>query len=731
MISKIAYSLLLFFLPLAFAPVFTNQDIPKQFLLVLLVVLACFLFFRNFSKEKNISISLDSIHIFYLGFFFFLFLSTFKAMYWHNAWDRMSQWLIVLLCHSFSCFHYKERLGKNLQILFYGGVLAALYGIYQSFHIGHVHSYPAYVSTFGNINLAASIMAVLLILAMALPEVSFLVSLFRWIGWGILFFYMIRTGSRAAWLAFIAGTCCYTLLFLFSTDRFPWKKMVLFALAGFCLASTPFLFSSIRMQFFWRCQELTNWEEGSGKVRYLLWQSTGEMISKNPWTGIGSGQYSFHYPYYRTQEEYILSEGRLVEHPHNDILWIACETGIPGAICFLGIVFCTFWQLFILLKSEEKQKRKEARALISVFLAFLILGLFSFPMASASSFWIFSMITSYASCKAKPLYIPRKFLIAIAYIVTTLLFLSSFFGLIANVFFMAGQKNLLLKNYQDARKSFQIAQTLYPSGIYSVELGRSLLALGEYSEAARAFLHTIKIAPELENAAIDLGLAYRMQGDRNNALIAWEKAKKLFPLSTILHYNLARLFWETNQEQKALDCLKHLPSRNYKISQDWHYILYLGEAYQKAGNLRKAFAHYIKAKEMASNQALPNYKIGILMKELKLYDSAIYHLSQAIQLGNREEKTLAACSMGQLYEEEKNYQNAALYYLRAKQENQQNPRIYLHIAQVSLLMGKQEFAQKNLERAKDLGFKNWDALEKEEFFYPLISSIFYKNFIKF
>ena len=731
MIPQIAFSLLLFLIPLASGPLFTNQDIPKFFLVTLMALGAGFCFFRSFRKEKSLKVSLCPVDALWFVFFFLLLLSLGKAMYWHNAWERMSQWLILLFLHAFCRFWSNERLGKNIRILFYSGVVAALYGICQSLDAEYIRTYPAYVSTFGNINLAASVIAILLLLAFALPKTGKIFAVIQWIGWGILFFYLIRTGCRAAWLAFGFGIAGYILLFVFSKDRFSWKKLLILAMIGCFFVAIPFAFDSIRTKFLLRFQEIGNWDVGSGKVRYWMWQSTGEMIWKNPCLGSGLGHFSFHYPRYRAEEEYLLSQGRLVDHPHNDFLWIACEMGIPAAFCFMGIVLFTFCGLFSLLKSQEEHKRKESRTLIVVLAGFLILGLFSFPMASASCFWIFPMITGYVDFKSKVFFIPKRPFF-LAYCITAMfLFVGAFLALFANIFFMAGQKNLLARQYQEAEKSFQIAVDFYPSGSYFVEWGRSLLALREYERAEKVFLRTVEIRPDLENAAIDLGLVYFMKGDKQHALDTWEKARDIFPLSMILHYNIVRFFWQTNQEQKALKYLEDLPSKNNKLLQDGNYMLYMGEAYQRTGNLRKAFSCYIQAKEITKDQGLPYLKIGLLMEELSLYDSAVYHLSQALDLGNKEEKISASFALGKIHEKEKKWQNAALYYLRAKQENPKNPRVYLHIAQISLHLGKEEYARKNLENAKASGFKDWEALEKEKFFYPLISSKIYENFKKF
>ncbi|NUM34316.1 MAG: O-antigen ligase family protein [Candidatus Brocadiae bacterium] len=731
MIEQIAFSLLLFFLPLASSSVFTNQDIPKQFLLVLLVTIAGYCFFHSQKKEKSVDVILSFGNILWFSFWVLLVLSSFFTTYWHNGWDRISHWLVVFFLYTFAPSWSNSRFSRNAQILLTAGVLSAIYGIYQFFHLESVHAYSAHVSTFGNTNLSANVMVLLLLLALSLPQKKSFFALCQKISWGVLFFYLILTGSRAGWLSFSLGILCYALLFLFSQDRLPWKKILLSSILAAAILMMPFLFSSIRTTFLLQCKNLAHWDTGSGKVRYLIWQSTGAMIADHPFLGSGLGQFPSRYPYYRSDEEYILSEGRLVEHPHNEWLWIACESGVFSACCILGIVLIALFSLLALLKSQDMQKRKEARALISMLVAFVTLSLFSFPLASASSLYFFAMITGYAQPPGKKISIQKNFLHILFFLVTMLLFLTAFCSMLANVFFMAGQKNLLVKEYQSARQSFDIASFLYPRALYGVEIGRSYLAMGDYGLAAKKFQDILEIAPELENAAIDLGLAHCLYGNHEKALKVWQNAKNLFPLSTILHYNMVQLFWQTNHPEKALECLKHLPSKNYRLAQDWNYILYMGEAYQKIGNLRKAFSFYIKAKETAPEKAMPYLKIAFFMESLNLYDAAIYHLSEAMRLGSKEEKILAACSLGKLYEKEKKYQNAALYYLKAKQENPKNPRIYLHIAQISLHLGKEEFALENLKKAKAHGFRDWKILGKEEFFYPLISSRIYKDFENF
>lgn len=83
-------------------------------------------------------------------------------------------------------------------------------------------------------------------------------------------------------------------------------------------------------------------DTGGIEVRARIWTRTVAMTLEDPWLGVGPGQFAVRFPLHRDPIEIELSshgrrqeQEREVEHPHNDLLLLAGESGLPGALIWL------------------------------------------------------------------------------------------------------------------------------------------------------------------------------------------------------------------------------------------------------------------------------------------------------------------------------------------------------------------------------------------------------------
>ena len=76
-------------------------------------------------------------------------------------------------------------------------------------------------------------------------------------------------------------------------------------------------------------------------ARTPMWASTSGMIADHPWTGFGTGSFLFEYPGYSKRYDLFgdfETQGVKVKtNPHNVLLQIASENGIPMMLLFLGL----------------------------------------------------------------------------------------------------------------------------------------------------------------------------------------------------------------------------------------------------------------------------------------------------------------------------------------------------------------------------------------------------------
>lgn len=69
-------------------------------------------------------------------------------------------------------------------------------------------------------------------------------------------------------------------------------------------------------------------------IRWRLWQSTVEMISDHPWTGVGPDNFLSAYRDYYVRRDVV--QERSLSHPHNLFLDWAARLGLPGL--YIGIL---------------------------------------------------------------------------------------------------------------------------------------------------------------------------------------------------------------------------------------------------------------------------------------------------------------------------------------------------------------------------------------------------------
>jgi O-antigen ligase len=78
--------------------------------------------------------------------------------------------------------------------------------------------------------------------------------------------------------------------------------------------------------------------EGSWVVRYYMYRDTARMIMDRPIAGWGIGGW--------TEQWHLRGPKLLADYnmPHNDLLWMGSQAGLPGALSLLAIILTGLWQ---------------------------------------------------------------------------------------------------------------------------------------------------------------------------------------------------------------------------------------------------------------------------------------------------------------------------------------------------------------------------------------------------
>ena len=87
-----------------------------------------------------------------------------------------------------------------------------------------------------------------------------------------------------------------------------------------------------------------------------MWENSGEMIKENFVFGVGAGNWQVYFPKYGF-DKFSVNEIKngltTYQRPHNDFLWILCETGIIGILAFVSIFIIISFLIYFNIISKH------------------------------------------------------------------------------------------------------------------------------------------------------------------------------------------------------------------------------------------------------------------------------------------------------------------------------------------------------------------------------------------
>ena len=258
-------------------------------------------------------------------------------------------------------------------------------------------------STFAYRNFAASYIIAVLPLAVlqVLRSRSIIDLLTGTVATTLMSLFLIYTRSRGAWLGGLVGIVAATILvFRLRKEAIPTESLVAsrkgMAFVGVGVSVLVILapwspdisrpgsraIDEKKSELLDAMSSLS--ASGAGRGRTIMWSRTLDMVADYPITGVGLDNWKLAYPPYDTGE--MIQVGSAPERPHNDLLWILSETGIPGLLLY-------FWLLAAVALSVLRRRDQADPAFSSVLLAGILAitvhGLFSFPRERVETSFFF------------------------------------------------------------------------------------------------------------------------------------------------------------------------------------------------------------------------------------------------------------------------------------------------------------------------------------------------------
>jgi|GEM_PF-2554459 len=696
---KKLFFLFFLFLPWMSGFCFENQHIPKFcFLWILAVSFFVFMLFKHFT-----CFTIQKQDFLCLIFFVFCILHLFFVENTASAGERFCSWACFLSFYFLFSMQKQEILYSGMVGFFIGCSLASVYGLIQSLDPVYVQSYPAFVATFGNVSFAAECMVVCFWIGfLGLSKSN---KTIRFVGCLLNLLYLVRCSSRASWIALFLGLVVYYVLSYFWKQRLSRYEKVLPILSCILIGIVIFSIPVLRNTVQHKVSSLLDWKQGSISVRLSLWKSTTCIVQNQPFFGIGMGQFQHVYPMVRENQEYLASQGRIVSHPHNSWLLIASEQGIFCCILFLFAVLYVFYQFY-------QQKQALFFAVLSSLFVFTLVSMpFQNPILLLAWAYLFSRVrkqeNAFNLCPSI-----QKICLLIGAIVSICCCIFSLYWVISDYLYVQGKRECAQGRFSSAISSFSLSYSLHKQGNYLLEWGRALYFDRQYSKAVDCFNNVIRKYPEYEGGYIDVGLCFVQQNDILQAIRIWQQGLALFPVSPALNYNVLECYRQLKEPIALALSLQQWVQKQPNIIEDEKFQVYQGILAEFEKKSLESIYCYTQILEKNKKNAEAAFYLG---KSLLYIDenAGLFHLQKAIEYGTPYIKMRSYCQIGYYYEQKNNLQFAAIYYLKAKNENPYSALPFLHLAQIALYNQKTEQALKYFQNARSIGGEKI-LLQKEE-----------------
>lgn len=385
--SKMSYAIngLIFLAPLSISVGMDNLGLkisfPTEFLTLLLMVLLGMrlIYYENFSS----AIVKHPISILLIIDLAWTLIVTITSEISEVSFKRFLLKLGFIGIYYFAMSHWMQH-KKNRPLLFVLYGIGLLYPIYHTFKFHAMHDFSQQVSFaicepyFSDHTIYGACLGFILPFFILKSYVSKKVNWPMFLMAVVLLTALVFSYSRASWIA-----CLLALMFGVAV-RFGMKMRLLLLMTA--LVSTTIIYNVDRIFFELKSQEATenddNFAEHLGSVTNLntdasnlerinRWAAAYNMFEERPITGFGPGTYQFEYASYQSIEflTRISTNDGDRGHAHSEYFGALAETGLPGLVIFVVLIFSGMYYGIELLRHSNYE---------SVLLWGALLGLFTY-----------------------------------------------------------------------------------------------------------------------------------------------------------------------------------------------------------------------------------------------------------------------------------------------------------------------------------------------------------------
>ena len=299
----------------------------------------------------------------------------------------------------------------------------------------------------------------------------------------------------------------------------------------------------------------------TSSARYKLYDSSIQLMSKNPLFGVGPGNWKI------DVWEYGLYEGTLgksfAQRPHNDFLWVFAEGGFIAGIAYLLLFLILLRDSYYLHKYRKEEDGIFYSLLFSCFLGFGFISFVDFPLERFSHNIIFFTLASFiiaGRIKTVKTKIPNGFkflLIAVSCFCVYVAFIryqGETHAANAIHYKSKGNWNYVIKAIDKAYNLtyYEMENTSTPllwyRGVAYFNQQKYILALKDFEDA-------YKVNPYHVHVLNNLATSWQMKGDSKKAKKFYRDVFKVNPTFKETRINLAAILYNERKYTEALDVI--------------------------------------------------------------------------------------------------------------------------------------------------------------------------------
>jgi O-antigen ligase len=323
-----------------------------------------------------------------------------------------------------------------------------------------------------------------------------------------------------------------------------------------------------------------NIPENYMRINYL--KTAFRIFRDAPFTGIGAGSWFGIYPKYNGNtynDENVMNTSEL--NPHNDYLETLSENGIFGFIFFILILFIVGKNLFKNIKNNVF-----VFPVLLSFSGFLVVSLFSFPKDNVSMVILLSTsigVSMHAQEKKDKLvsYNIKTLKIVILSVLTAILIAITIFGFYRFKYEATYLKALKYKaesNYKFMLEKFDnINSFVYPADANRMPIefykGVGYIETKNYQEAKKSFDIACELAPSVPVILSNKATSLYILNDNENAIKLLTEMKRKYPFFIEPQINLLAIYTNIGQDSLAKILINEIENkpvehrfiRNYNV----------------------------------------------------------------------------------------------------------------------------------------------------------------------